>query len=187
MTLILLTLHTLIVFALIAIVLLQRSEGGALGIGGGGGGFMSGRGTANALTRTTYGIAALFFATSLTLAIFADQGETDQTIFNEVTGADPNRDPNAEISADDLIRSIGSGTETPATSSQDSGGEVTTTPSDDDDPLSNVVQDRVPTPDTTDEANSPAGEDAEEDEPTSSSQEDDTPAPDPAEEEDDPQ
>ncbi len=70
---IVLVIHLLIALALVASVLLQRSEGGALGIGGGGGGggFMSGRGSANLLTRTTAILAAVFFATSLTLAILA--------------------------------------------------------------------------------------------------------------------
>jgi preprotein translocase subunit SecG len=62
--------HVMVVVALIAIVLIQRSEGGALGIGGGGG-FMSSRGTANVLTRTTAILAAIFFATSLVLGILA--------------------------------------------------------------------------------------------------------------------
>ncbi|WP_119418780.1 preprotein translocase subunit SecG [Desertibaculum subflavum] len=68
---VILVLHSLIAVALIGVVLLQKSEGGALGIGGGGGGFMSIRGTANLLTRTTAGLAAAFFATSITLAIYA--------------------------------------------------------------------------------------------------------------------
>jgi len=54
-------------------VLLQRSEGGALGIGGGGGGFMTGRGAANFLTRVTAGLAAGFFFTSLVLSLIATQ------------------------------------------------------------------------------------------------------------------
>jgi preprotein translocase subunit SecG len=59
----------LLAIALIGIVLIQRSEGGALGIGGGGGmsGFMTGRATANLLTRVTAVLAALFFITSLGL------------------------------------------------------------------------------------------------------------------------
>ena len=62
----LLVLHLMIASALVAVVLLQRSEGGALGIGGGGGGgFLTGRGTANLLTRTTAGLAAAFFTLSL--------------------------------------------------------------------------------------------------------------------------
>lgn len=67
----LIVLHLLIVLALIGVVLLQRSEGGALGIGGGGGGFMSSRGTANVLTRVTALLAAGFFITSLMLSILA--------------------------------------------------------------------------------------------------------------------
>jgi preprotein translocase subunit SecG len=68
---VLVVVHLMIVLALVATVLLQRSEGGALGIGGGGGGFMTGRGKASALTRTTAWLAAGFFATSIALAIMA--------------------------------------------------------------------------------------------------------------------
>lgn len=62
--------HLLIVLALIGTVLLQRSEGGALGIGGGGGGggMFSSRGAGNALTRTTAVLAVCFFLTSMSLA-----------------------------------------------------------------------------------------------------------------------
>ena len=70
---VLIVIHLMIVVALVTVVLLQRSEGGALGIGGGGGGgnFMSARGAANALTRTTAILAAAFFATSIGLGIIA--------------------------------------------------------------------------------------------------------------------
>ena len=69
----LLIVHLLIAIALVAVVLLQRSEGGALGIGGGGGmsGFLTARGTANLLTRTTSILAVLFILTSVTLARLA--------------------------------------------------------------------------------------------------------------------
>jgi preprotein translocase subunit SecG len=64
--------HLMIVAALIGVVLLQRSEGGGLGMGsGGGGGFMTGRGTANLLTRTTAILALGFFLTSLFLSWYA--------------------------------------------------------------------------------------------------------------------
>ncbi len=68
---VLLVLHLLITLALIIVVLLQRSEGGGLGIGGSGGlgAFMGGRGTANLLTRTTAVLGTLFFALSLALAL----------------------------------------------------------------------------------------------------------------------
>ena len=59
---VLIVIHILIVVALIVVVLLQRSEGGALGTGGGTGSFMTGRGQANALSRATAILGALFFA-----------------------------------------------------------------------------------------------------------------------------
>jgi len=62
---VILVVHILACIGLIGVVLLQRSEGGGLGIGGGGGGggggLMSGRGAASALTRTTMILAAVFF------------------------------------------------------------------------------------------------------------------------------
>ena len=67
----LLVVHLIVTLALIAIVLIQRSEGGGLGIGAtqGMGSFMSGRGTANLLTRGTSILAAVFMALSLLLAV----------------------------------------------------------------------------------------------------------------------
>ena len=62
--------HLMIVTAMIGVVLLQKSEGGGLGIGSTGG-FLSSRGTANVLTRTTAYLAGAFFATSLLLSILA--------------------------------------------------------------------------------------------------------------------
>lgn len=67
----LLMLHLVIAIALVGVVLLQQSEGGALGIGGGGSSFMTGRGTANFLTRATAGLAAAFFVTSISLTVLA--------------------------------------------------------------------------------------------------------------------
>jgi len=62
--------HLMVVAAMIGVVLLQKSEGGGLGIGSSGG-FMSSRGTANVLTRATAILAGTFFATSLLLSILA--------------------------------------------------------------------------------------------------------------------
>lgn len=67
----LLVVHSLIAVALVTVILLQRSEGGALGIGGGGGGLVSARGAANLLTRSTAILAALFILTSIGLAFLA--------------------------------------------------------------------------------------------------------------------
>jgi preprotein translocase subunit SecG len=62
--------HLMLVLALIGTVMLQKSEGGGLGIGSSGG-FMTSRGTANVLTRATAILAAGFFVTSLVLSIIA--------------------------------------------------------------------------------------------------------------------
>jgi preprotein translocase subunit SecG len=116
MTAVLLTIHSIIVLALIGVVLLQRSDGGALGIGGGGGGgggFMSGRGAANALTRTTSVLAALFFATSLALAVRAGGGENTDTVIDELTGTQTAPAQTQQLgddeapSATDLLNSLG--------------------------------------------------------------------------------
>ncbi|HHZ07782.1 MAG TPA: preprotein translocase subunit SecG [Rhizobiales bacterium] len=79
---ILIVIHLMVVVALVGVVLLQRSEGGGLGIGGGSG-FMTARGAANALTRTTAILAVAFFATSLALSILARYGERPIDILNQ--------------------------------------------------------------------------------------------------------
>jgi len=82
MNTVLLLIHVMVAVALVGVILLQRSEGGALGIGGGGGGFMTGRSAGNALTKTTAILAACFFATSLVLSIIASQHGTAPSILN---------------------------------------------------------------------------------------------------------
>ncbi len=79
---VLIVIHLLVVVALIITVLLQRSEGGALGAGGGTGGFMTGRGQANALTRATAILATIFFATSLLLTIIAGWNNKPKSILD---------------------------------------------------------------------------------------------------------
>jgi preprotein translocase subunit SecG len=81
---VLIVIHLMVVLALVAVVLLQRSEGGGLGIGGGSGGFMTGRGQANLLTRTTAILAAAFFLTSLTLSILAGYSTTGGSVLDRV-------------------------------------------------------------------------------------------------------
>lgn len=68
-----LVIHTIIALALVGVILIQRSEGGGLGIGGGGGpaGLMTARGAANLLTRATTILATLFVVTSIVLAVLA--------------------------------------------------------------------------------------------------------------------
>jgi preprotein translocase subunit SecG len=86
MTTIVLIVHLLIALALVGVILLQRSEGGALGIGGGGmGGLMTGRASANLLTRVTAVLAASFIITSLLLAILAAHRSAPRSILDQPT------------------------------------------------------------------------------------------------------
>src|SRR5580692_10359796 len=79
MLILLLAVHILVAISLVGVVLLQKSEGGALGMGGGGmSGFMTGRSTANLLTRTTAGLAAAFFVTSVLLVVLSNFGRQPQ-------------------------------------------------------------------------------------------------------------
>jgi preprotein translocase subunit SecG len=90
MTTVLLVIHLMLALAMIGTVLLQRSEGGGLGIGGGGGGggsmggLLSGRGTANLLTRTTAILAAGFMLTSLALTILAASDRAPRSILEDI-------------------------------------------------------------------------------------------------------
>jgi len=89
MVTVILIIHLMIAAALVGVVLLQRSEGGALGIGGGGGGgggFLTGRGTANLLTRVTAGLAAAFFLTSTVLSLMAQRSSAPPPVFDEPAG-----------------------------------------------------------------------------------------------------
>jgi preprotein translocase subunit SecG len=88
MIILLLIVHVLIAIALIGVILLQKSEGGALGMGGGGmSGFMTGRSTANLLTRTTAILAVLFMVTSLSLVWFSNRDRAPRSIIEQ--GAPP--------------------------------------------------------------------------------------------------
>ena len=82
--------HLMIVVAMVGLVLIQKSEGGGLGMGGsGGGGFLSSRGTANVLTRSTAIFAALFFATSLFLSWHASLDRKPKSILDSSAPAAP--------------------------------------------------------------------------------------------------
>jgi preprotein translocase subunit SecG len=78
--------HLMIVIAMIGVVLLQKSEGGGL-VSTSNSGFMTGRGTANVLTRTTAALAIAFFVTSLALSWLAGLGRHPASIIN--TGGAP--------------------------------------------------------------------------------------------------
>lgn len=79
--------YLLIVLALITVILLQRSEGGGLGMGGNAGGLISVRGSANLLTRTTGVLAALFFVTAIALSILSGMDRTSRSILDSAADA----------------------------------------------------------------------------------------------------
>ncbi|MEO0993504.1 MAG: preprotein translocase subunit SecG [Pseudomonadota bacterium] len=82
---VLLIIHLIIAICLIAAVLLQRSEGGALGIGGGGGGGLtSTRTAATAMSKLTWALATAFLATSITLAILAGGNPAGRSVLDEL-------------------------------------------------------------------------------------------------------
>ena len=88
---IVLAIHVLLALGLIVFILLQRSDGGALGGIGGGmsfGGIMSGRSSANFLTRLTAALAALFIITSLGLAIIESNSKKSESILEEIEEID---------------------------------------------------------------------------------------------------
>ena len=99
---VLLVIHLIVTIALIGLVLLQRSEGGGLGIGGGGGGMGSLAGahtTANLLTRTTTYLAIAFFITNLSLAYLATSQTRHSDIMQQVS-AEETTDSPIEIMAE---------------------------------------------------------------------------------------
>jgi preprotein translocase subunit SecG len=91
---VLIVIHLLIAIAMVGIILLQRSEGGALGIGGGG--VMTGRAAGNLLTRATAILAGGFFLTSLGLALIANERSRQGSIMDQppISGA-PSAPPSA--------------------------------------------------------------------------------------------
>ncbi len=85
---VIIVIHLMIVLAMVGLILLQKSEGGGLGMGGGGGGgggFLSSRGSTNVLTRATAILAAVFFATSLILSIFAGMDRKPRSVLTPGT------------------------------------------------------------------------------------------------------
>ena len=98
--------HLILAIALVGTVLLQRSEGGGLGMGGPGGGggmggFMTGRAAADLLTRTTAILAAGFFGTSLVLAIMAGHTGESKSILDSapapISAPAPSGEPSAPV------------------------------------------------------------------------------------------
>ncbi|MCX7350902.1 MAG: preprotein translocase subunit SecG [Alphaproteobacteria bacterium] len=92
---VILVIHLVVALSLIGVVMLQRSEGGALGIGGGGGSagnLFTARGVGNALTRTTAWLAVAFFCTSIALTVIATHrgsGSVIDSVAPAATGSQP--------------------------------------------------------------------------------------------------
>jgi len=90
MIILLFVLHVLIAIGLVGVILLQKSEGGALGMGGGGmSGFMTGRSTANLLTRATAVLAAAFMTTSILLVVIHNRERGPGSIIEQGAPAAP--------------------------------------------------------------------------------------------------
>jgi preprotein translocase subunit SecG len=115
MTTVIIVIHLMVVVAMIGLILLQRSEGGALGIGGGQNAFLTGRGAGNVLSHTTAYLAIAFFATSLGLAFIAKYQAQPGDILERLPGQTapvsetpaPAEPMGAPTSAEDLLKQLG--------------------------------------------------------------------------------
>jgi preprotein translocase subunit SecG len=119
--------HLMVVTALIGFVLLQKSEGGGLGMGGGSG-FMTSRGTTNVLTRTTAVLAAVFFVTSLSLSIIAGLDRKPRSIVPAGTAvpgapATPGAPPPLSQGGG-ILDQLGGGAQAPGAPAAPSGPQV---------------------------------------------------------------
>ena len=117
---VIIVIHLMVVLALIAVILVQRSEGGALGIGGGGGNIFSARGTANILTRATTILAVVFFATTIALTILARQDAVSPSILDQLGTTDSDAPP---VPVGGATRGSGSGILDQLPTSPSLGGE----------------------------------------------------------------
>ena len=159
MTTVLIVVHLMVVLALIGLVLLQRSEGGALGIGGGGAGFMTGRGAGNVLTKSTAILAAAFFLTSIGLALLAKIETRPSDILerlpNQTPAATESETPapdGASPSVEDVLEQLRNA---PAQTDTPPAGSDATTPPASDAPAAPAAE-TPPAP--TDTPSAPSGE-----------------------------
>jgi preprotein translocase subunit SecG len=99
MIVLLFVIHVAIAIALVGVILLQKSEGGALGMGGGGmSGFMTGRSTANLLTRTTGFLAIAFFVTSVMLVVLSNRTGGPRSLIDQGPAPSTQETPTAPAS-----------------------------------------------------------------------------------------
>ena len=97
-----LTIHLILALLLVGIVLLQRSEGGGLGMGGGGS-VMSGRSAATALQKLTWALAAAFIVTSLTLTVLAARKADSGSVLDQIGAEAPAQDAGQAPAGSDLL------------------------------------------------------------------------------------
>lgn len=160
---VLIVIHLLIVLALVGVVLVQRSEGGGLGIGGGGGNMMATRGSGNALTRITGILAAAFFLTSLSLGVLAryEGGSNDildriptelqgtgDGILDQLGGAPSSEAPVADTPAESSPESgvpSGDGAAAPSSAAPQADAPASAAPTGEERPASGSATDGVPT------------------------------------------
>jgi preprotein translocase subunit SecG len=100
MIVLLFVIHVAIAVSLVGVILLQKSEGGALGMGGGGmSGFMTGRSTANLLTRTTGFLAIAFFVTSVMLVVLSNRTGAPRSLIDQGSAPSTQETPAAPTPA----------------------------------------------------------------------------------------
>ncbi|MFT3972780.1 MAG: preprotein translocase subunit SecG [Amaricoccus sp.] len=99
-----LSIHLILALALIIVVLLQRSEGGALGMGGGG--VMTSRGAATALSKLTWMIGAAFVVTSLALTIIAARDSRSNSVIDGMDTSAPAATPAVPDLGTDLLPKV---------------------------------------------------------------------------------
>lgn len=115
---VLIVVYLLIVLAMIAVILLQRSEGGALGMGGGNGGMAGSRSQANLLTRITAVLAVLYFATAIGLTLLNQVDSGTQSILDSAASTDGGEATNV-LDALNSLQGDDSGLAIPQTSTED--------------------------------------------------------------------
>lgn len=103
---VILVVHIIACVVMTIVIMLQKSEGGALGIGGGGGGLMTGRSAAGALVRVTMFFGGIFFLTSLGLTTLANRTTDDRSVVERVTAT-------GDGGEQSLLEGLGLGGDTP--------------------------------------------------------------------------
>ncbi len=104
---VILVIHLILALSLIGVVLLQRSEGGGLGMGssGGGGGAMTGRAAADALTKLTWILAIAFISTSIAMTVIAAKNSAGSSVLDRLGDAPVEQPVTTPVApaADDLL------------------------------------------------------------------------------------